>query len=185
MMNPWKKTITASLCSLAALGLTVSAASAQMAMGHVSAADRAFLMKASEANIGEIASGKAAEQSATTDAVRSLAKRYVDNHTTNESKLEALAMRLGVTLPMHPSAMDKMEMQKVSSMSGIAFDRAFLRTEEAGHMKNIAAFKTELSETSNPMIAAYVKNSLPVLEEHLQLATDDMARVNRMTSMNQ
>jgi putative membrane protein len=185
MKHPMKKTIVASVCSLAVLGLGVSAAGAQTMMGRVSATDRAFLMKASEANVGEIAGGKAAEQSATTPAVRTLAQRYVDNHTTNEAKLEALAMRLGVTLPMHPTAMDKMEMQKLGSMSGIAYDRAFLRTEESGHMKNIAAFKAELAATSNPMIAAYVKQSIPVLEEHLQLATDDMARINHMTSMNQ
>ena len=174
------------LCSIAAMAFMSTPVSAQ-SMGMASAADRSFMMKASEANIGEIAAGKLAEQRGS-HSVQLLGKRFVDNHSTNQQQLVMLAQKLHVMLPMHPSADDQMMAAKLKTLHGAAFDSAFLAGEQKGHMKNISAFKAEAASSSSPMIVAYVKSSIPVLEEHLDIATDDANRMHMhmagMGSMN-
>ena len=174
-MNDPTKSIAVGILSLAALCVS-SPLSAQTV---VSASDRAFLAKASESNVGEVAAGNLAQQRGASADTRALGKRFADNHRANEQKLGVLASRLNVVVPMHPSAEDKMEMAKLKALSGSAFDAAFLSMEQKGHMKNIMAFKQEGAATSNPMIAAYTKASIPVLEEHLLVATDDANKMHQ------
>ncbi len=170
--------------AVAALLATAAGASAQSMNTTMSpsAADRAFLRHASETNEAEIAEGRLAERQGGSTAVRYLGKRYADNHSANERKLEMLAEHLDVTLPMHPSAMQRMQMQQLAQLNGRAFDRAFLRDEQKGHEKAIHAFQTEITASSDPAIVAYAKATVPVLEEHLDLATEDFDRMH--TAMN-
>ena len=173
--------LAVSMFSIAAVIATAGPAFAQ---SSVSAADRAFLMNASEANMGEVAAGGLAAKRGASADTRALGKRYVDNHRSNQQKLVMLAQTLNISLPMHPSQADMMEMAKLKGLSGGAFDAAFLAMEEKGHMKNIMAFKHEAAASSNPTIVAYAKASLPVLEEHLQIATDDAGKMKRMSSIS-
>ena len=169
--------------SLAALLLPAAPAWAKMSStASISSADRTFMMKASEANVGEIDAGKLAEKRAVTKSARLLGKRFVDNHTVNEQKLEILAQKVGLALPMHPTANARAQAQALASRPGLAFDKAFVRDEEADHAKVIAAFQHEISGGSDPAVIAYAKASLPVLEEHLILATDDAGRLRMMPS---
>jgi predicted outer membrane protein len=169
--------------SVLSLTAFIAAAGPAFAQSSVTAADRAFLMKASQANHGEVASGKLAQQKGVSADTRSLGKRFVDNHSDNQMKLGMVAKKLNVMLPMHPAAEDVMVMAKLKSMSGSSFDSAFLAVEQKDHMKNIAAFKKEAAMSKNPMIVAYAKASIPVLEEHLNVATDDAAKMHRMGAM--
>jgi putative membrane protein len=171
------------LCSAALLVCTGLPAGAQM-MHHVSAGDRAFMTTASEANYDEIAAGRLAAAQGRSDTVRTLGQRYADNHRSNEQKLVAVAARLGVTLPMHPSSAGRMQLQQLRGLSGRAFDAAFLRDEMHDHMQAIGAFQEEARSGRSPSVVAYANTSLPVLEEHLQLATDDSGRMRGMAGTN-
>lgn len=178
------KTAALGVCSVALIMLAGLPAGAQMSMNHVSATDRAFMAQASEGNLGEIAAGMLAEQRGRSTTVQMLGKRYVDNHQTNERNLRMLAARLGVDLPMHPSPAGRMEMQQLQGLSGRAFDAAFLRDEMRDHMRTIAAFKQEANGGGSPAVVAYARQSLPVLEEHLDLATDDATHMRGMANMD-
>jgi putative membrane protein len=173
-------TLALGVFSLAAM---IAAGGPAFAQSTVTAADRAFLMSASQANIGEIGSGKIAEKMGVSPDTRSLGKRFADNHSANQTKLVLLAKKLNVMLPMHASASDMMDMAKLETMSGSSFDSMYIAVEEKGHMKNISAFKKEAMSSKNPTIVAYVKASIPVLEEHLIVATDDAAKMKRMGTM--
>jgi putative membrane protein len=172
------------LCSAALLVCTGLPAGAQMMMHHVSAGDRAFMTTASEGNYDEIAAGRLAATKGGSNAVRTLGQRYADNHRTNEQQLAALASRLGVTLPMHPSYAGRMQLQQLKGLSGRAFDAAFLRDEMHDHMQAIGAFQEEARSGRSPSVVAYANTSLPVLEKHLQLATDDSGRMRAMAGSN-
>jgi len=167
-MDNIRQSLTASLCAV--VGIFCLAAGAQSAtMGSLSPADRAFMMKASEGNVGEIAAGKMAENNAGSNTVRLLGKRYVDNHRTNEQHLSMLAAEYGVTLPKHPTEEDLAQARRLNMLHGRAFDAAFLQAEQVDHMKTIAMFKREITGGGNPQVVAYAKKSLPVLDEHLLL----------------
>jgi putative membrane protein len=172
------------LLSIAALIALATPVGAQSSMGMAGAADRAFMKKASEANTGEIAAGMLAEQRGSTSAVRRLGGRLVVDHRSNQQQLSMLAQRLHVTLPMHPSAMDKMAMQRLELLHGGAFDSAYLSIEEQGHMKNISAFNAEIGSSSSAPVVAYAKASLPVLTAHLALATKDANNMHSMAHLH-
>jgi putative membrane protein len=172
------QSLSATVCAFVGILCMATAAAPAAEMGSLSPVDRAFMMKASEGNVGEIASGKLAENNAGSTTVRLLGKRYVDNHRTNEEHLSLLAAEYGVTLPKHPTAADLAQAHQLSMLQGRAFDAAFLRGEQQDHIKTIAMFKREIRDGSNPLVVAYAKKSLPVLEEHLLLATDDASRMH-------
>jgi putative membrane protein len=172
-----RQSLTASLCAV--VGILCMAVDAQSAtMMSLSPADRAFMMKASESNIGEIAAGKLAEDDAGSKDVRLLGKRYADNHRTNEERLSVLAAKCGMKLPNHPTLEERIEWSRLNMLHGRRFETAFLQAELDDHRKSIAMFKREIREGSNPLVVAYAKKSLPVLDEHLLLARDDAARMH-------
>jgi putative membrane protein len=94
-----------------------------------------------------------------------------------------LAAQYGVMLPQHPTAAAVAEAQRLSMLHGRAFDTAFLQAEQQDHMKTIAMFKHEIAMGSNSQVVAYATKSLPVLDEHLLLATDDAARMRAVSQM--
>lgn len=59
--------------------------------------------------------------------------------------------------------------QRLASLSGKSFDKAFLEAMVKDHKKDIAEFKKE-SKTSNSAAANYAQAVLPDLHKHLQLA---------------
>jgi putative membrane protein len=179
-MHRNRQSLTAGLCSV--VGILCLAAGAQSATtGSLSPVDRAFMMKASEGNSGEIAAGKMAENNAGSNTVRLLGKRYVDNHSTNEEHLAMLAAEFGVKLRERPTANDRADGSRLDMLQGRTFDTAFLQEEQQDHLKTIALFEREIARGSNPQVVAYAKKSLPFLDEPLLLATDDAGRM-RMTS---
>ncbi len=144
------------------------------AAGTLSSADRHFMMTAAEINHGEVQSGTMAEQRGAVPAVRDIGKRYVSDHTANQKKLATLAMKTGVALPpqMQVTPDDKMAAMRLQALHGAAFDSAWLHAEQKGHESAIQAYKTEMNDGSDSAVVSYAKKSLPVLEEHLDLATD-------------
>jgi putative membrane protein len=176
---------TALLAALCAIVVgSASAAQAQMSggMAPLTGQDKTFAMKASMANEGEISAGRLAMSMGTTSTVRELGKRFIDNHTTNEAMLSSIASKEHLTLPMMPSPMDKMTAAHLKTLSGRAFDMAYLKAQQTGHEKAVALFKQEIANGTNPMLVAYAKKSLPVIEEHLQLATDDAGKMMHMAN---
>jgi putative membrane protein len=145
------------LVSLAGLAALATPAGAQSTT--ISAADRAFMMKAAAANIAEIAAGTLAEQRGSA-TVRLLGKGFVDTQRLNQQQLVLLAQQLNVTLPTRPSAGDQAILQHLRQLNGPAFDAAYLSTEQKAHMRNIGAFKTEIGSSASAPVVAYAKASL-------------------------
>jgi predicted outer membrane protein len=84
-MHRNRQSLTAGLCSV--VGILCLAAGAQSATtGSLSPVDRAFMMKASEGNSGEIAAGKMAENNAGSNTVRLLGKRYVERRASRNAR---------------------------------------------------------------------------------------------------
>jgi putative membrane protein len=169
----------------AAIALSATAAQAQvMSSGSMmpSSQDKTFAMKASMTNEGEIAGGRLALMMGTGHTVKTLAQHFIDNHTTNEAKLSTIASKENISLPMTPSPADKKTAAHLKTLSGRAFDMAYLQAQQKGHLKAVALYKQEIATGTNPMLVAYAKKSLPVIEEHLELATDDAGKMMHMAA---
>jgi putative membrane protein len=132
--------------------------------------DSAFATKAAQANMAEVELGKLAQQKAMRDEVKQFGQRMVDDHSKSLDELKSIAMKNDITLPTEIDAEHKTLSEKLSKMSGAAFDREYMQAMVDGHRKVAADFRKESQSGSNADIKAYAAKTLPTIEEHLKHA---------------
>jgi putative membrane protein len=144
--------------------------SSQQSGSNLSATDRTFLKKAAEGNMAEVEMGKLGQQKGTSSQVKQLADRLVNDHQQNQQTLQSLAQKEGVTLPTSVAPNHQALKARLEKLNGAAFDKAFATDAVREHHKDIAEFKRVESSTKNPDVKNYAAQTLPKLQEHLQLA---------------
>lgn len=95
----------------------------------------------------------------------------VKDHTAINDDLKALAAQKDVTLPDSLDATRQRMADKLMTLTGSAFDKAYIAGMFKGHKKAIKAFQAESAETTDADVKNFANQSIPVLEEHLQLIT--------------
>jgi putative membrane protein len=131
--------------------------------------DQTFITKAIQANLAEISVGQLAGTKGTTDAVRSYGQLLVTDHTKANEKATTLATAAGVTPPTAADAGGKKLYDKLSGLSGAAFDRAFVGAMVKDHKQAIKLFNKEANSGTSP-IALFAKDTVPTLQGHLKTA---------------
>jgi putative membrane protein len=91
-----------------------------------------------------------------------------DHGAANQQAMD-VAKKLGMNAPPSgPNAKQKADYDKMSKMQGAAFDEAFAQHMVMDHKKDIAEYKKAAAKKNDA--GQYAKDSLPVLEKHLQTA---------------
>lgn len=156
-----KLILTASL--VAALTGSVSATSAKEQPGQQ------FITKAIEGNLAEVQLGQLAQQKGASDGVRSFGQQLATDHTAANQRATAVAGQMGVTPPSEPNKQQKAVYDRMSKLSGDAFDRQFVKHMVDDHKKDIAEYQKEAKRRNDPA-AGYASETLPTLQQHLQTA---------------
>ena len=111
-----------------------TAALMAISIANASAKDKpseAFLKKAIEGNFAEISMGGVAQKNGQSDAVKSFGKMLSTDHAAaNQAAMDA-AKGMGMNPPSGPNAKQKADYDKMSKMSGAAFDKMFAKLEQA------------------------------------------------------
>jgi putative membrane protein len=158
--------------AVAALGLAVPAV-ALTATGAGATApnqqDRTFLVAAHQANLAEIAAGRAAQQKATSTDVREHGQLFITDHTRLDAGVRRVATALGVTLPNAPNSTQQAQLAAVSAKSGAAFDRAWTASQLTAHRQALALGTTELSGGSDAQVKGLASTAAPVVQGHLSM----------------
>lgn len=76
---------------------------------------------------------------------------------------------MGVTPPSEPDKKHKALYERMSKLSGDAFDRQFVKHMVDDHRTEIAEHQKEAKRPKSPA-AGYAKETLPTLQQHLQTA---------------
>lgn len=109
--------------------------------------------------------------------VLSFAHTMIRDHTGVIQQATALATRLGVTpedneTSRNLAAAAKATREKLSRLSGTAFDKAYMDNEVTYHKTVIEAVETTLvPNTHNAELKQLLQSVLPALKAHLQQAT--------------
>lgn len=128
----------------------------------------AFLKKAIEGNFAEVSMGNLAQKNGQGDDVKSYGKMLSTDHAAaNQRALEA-AKGLGVNPPAGPNAKQKADYEKMSKLSGPAFDKMFARHMVADHQKDIAEY-TKASKMKDAA-GEYAAGQIDILKKHLDAA---------------
>jgi len=134
--------------------------------GKLAAADSKFVHEAAAGGMAEIELGKLAADKATNADVKAFGQRMVDDHGKANDELKALASQKGVTLPAAPDPAAKAVHDRLSKLSGAAFDKAYMQDMVKDHDKDVAAFKHASTSAADPDLKAWAAKTLPTLQEH-------------------
>jgi putative membrane protein len=134
--------------------------------------DRQFAREAAAGGLAEVKLGQLAVDKGNSDVVKTFGQKMVDDHSKANSELQAVAGKSNITLPTTPSAADQAAYDRLSKLSGAAFDRAYARNMVQDHIHDVAAFKQEANYGKDPAIKAFASATLPTLTDHLKMARD-------------
>ena len=132
--------------------------------------DHTFMKKAAEGGMAEVKLGELAQQNGQSQQVKDFGQRMVTDHTKANDELKQVAVQQNVSLPTSPGSHDQAEYNKLSKLHGDAFDKAYAKMMVADHKKDISEFKREADSGSDPQVKSFANQTLPTLQEHLQLA---------------
>ena len=133
--------------------------------------DQKFVEEAANGGMMEVAVGKLAQQKSSNDAVKQFGEKLVQDHTKANDQLKEAASKAGITVPATLDSKHQSKVDKLSSLSGDAFDKAFAKDAVKDHEKDIKLFKKEAESATHPSIKEFASSTLPVLQEHLSMAT--------------
>jgi putative membrane protein len=164
-------TSRAAILPVGLAGLMLAAATlSAMAQTPVPKRDRSFAEKAAAANMGEIAEARMALQKSKVPGIDQFAQRMVHDHTAAGMKLKKIAVAESVSLPSAPSAHDRRQAGHLMKLEGAAFERAYVKDQVAAHKKAVSLFQHESERGRDPQLKGFATDTLPTLEEHLQMA---------------
>ncbi len=147
------------------LGLAILPASAAL-----TDADRQFAQQAASGGMAEIQTAQLAQQRASSPQVKQFANRMITDHTQANTELQQIADQANITLPSQPSTKDAAASAKLRALNGTAFDQAYAQEELRDHQQDVALFRKEATSGQDPALKAYAQKTLPILQQHLQMA---------------
>ncbi|WP_432971020.1 DUF4142 domain-containing protein [Dactylosporangium sp. CA-233914] len=145
---------------------------------QLSSRDRAFLTEAAQGARFEVTSGRLAGDRAASAAVRSFGLRMVTDHGKELQQLQSLDQKLGIT-SSSAAGPDQQNLTAIwSNVRGGTFDCSYAPTIYALHALDVHAFEDEAAHADNPQVRQFAASQLPVLRQHLQLASKNINNLN-------
>jgi putative membrane protein len=136
--------------------------------GSVTRQDRIFVCQAAIDGLAQASLGQLAEQKAQDPAVREFAHSIVADHSATSALLERLAtQQVGTTLPTRLDAKHLEMLNRLASLSGSDFDRAYMQSVVEDYQSAIEHFGQQASLGSEPALQRFAAGNLPVLEADL------------------
>jgi putative membrane protein len=142
------------------------------AKGQSAAADAEFMRTAAMDGMAEVVHGKQATANAASDEVKKFGQRMIDDHGKANEELKGLAAKKSVTLPAELDQKHQAMQQKLEKMNGADFDRAYMQHMVQAHKQAVTLFQNEAKNGKDADTRAWAEKTLPVLQEHLKMATE-------------
>lgn len=130
-------------------------------------ADRKFLQRAAAGNQMEVEVSQMAVEKASNPDVKAFAQKLVDDHTNALQQITQLAESKGVQMKEKG---EKKAGNRLNSLSGQEFDRAFMTMQVRHHQKDVSEFERQSKSNGDPEVRALAEKLLPTLREHLERA---------------
>ena len=131
---------------------------------------QSFLEKAAEGQQIEISLGQLAVQRAVNERVKDFGQQMVEEHKKGSQQVEQLAMKDGVQLSPGVSEERKEKVNKLSQLSGHAFDRAYMDYILEDHETIVDEFQRRVENMQDKDIKQWIASILPALQNHREKA---------------
>jgi putative membrane protein len=157
------------MAALGTMAIAQTQPGGRMAANRMTA-DSTFVTKAAQGGMAEVKLGNLAKEKAESADVKNYGQTMVTDHTKINDELKQIATSKNITLPSDVDAKDQATYDRLSKLSGAAFDRAYMRDMVADHKADISEFKREADRGSDADLKAFASKNLPTLEHHLEMA---------------
>lgn len=139
--------------------------------------DRLFIQLVAAGGAAEVQAGQAAERKAATSAVKEFGRRMAQDHAKANEQLAGLARAAKVSLPEKPDPDAQAERAALDTLSGKAFDLAYMRQQIVDHQKTITLLEWEIGSGQDDALQRYATQTLPGVLEHLEMAQGIVAQL--------
>jgi putative membrane protein len=163
--------LSATGCSNSAQRSADRSSAADRSPSAANPTDRDFAVIAAQAGMAEVELGNLAQTQGSDDRIRSYGKKLVEDHARLNSELKDIAAKQALTLPSDVNSDQRKTIDKLARLSGPQFDSEFWKTAAQDHGKAIEEFRKEMNQGDNQALKDFASRSIPLLEEHLQMAS--------------
>jgi putative membrane protein len=130
-------------------------------------ADRAFVAKVSQGGMFEVKAGRLAAQKASAQDVRDFGAMEAHDHTLVGDKLKAISTSEGVALAPRLNAEFQGKLDHLMTLSGKAFDDAYMKEMSTLHAGDGAAFAKESSDGGSQAYRAFGAETHLIVQRHI------------------
>jgi putative membrane protein len=170
-MKPKRSIVLAAVVTVLSVVVThprVLAANVKSVGDTVVASDKNFMVTAAEGAMLEVRLGEIAKKKGGTQQVRDFGAMMVTDHGKAGDNLKVIAAKYGVALPSELNAENQAILNRLSRLSGDAFDKAYINEMVKAHSKDASAFEVASKKAKDRDLKAFAQQTLPVIKMHLQ-----------------
>jgi putative membrane protein len=129
--------------------------------------DIAFAMRAAQNDLAEVRLGKLAAVKAGDPDVRVFGKQMMDDHIKASDQLKAAAQQENMTLPDVVSVNDRTTYDRLTKLSGSAFDKTYLERMLKDQQAELKEARREATSGKDPNIRDLASQMVLTLQDHL------------------
>jgi putative membrane protein len=163
------KTFILTMAVAAALCALGGGAFAKVKDAKADGMDASFIKKAANGGMTEVELGKIAAEKGGSQEVKDFGNQMVKDHSKAGDQLKEVASKMSVEVPSKVDATHQMVIDKMSTMSGAALDKAYVKEMIKAHEKDIAAFEKADKEVKNVDLKKFIEDTLPTMKGHLEM----------------
>jgi putative membrane protein len=135
--------------------------------------DQNFVAQAVQAGMAEVELSKIAMTKSTNEDVRTLAGLMVREHSQANEELTGLVKGHDIDVPSTLDAKHQETVTELTAKSGADFDAAYVKQMVEDHAEAVPFFRAAASANDlSPALANFAYRTVPVLEEHKQMADE-------------
>lgn len=136
----------------------------------ISAKDRRMAVAAAESGLAEVKLGELALRKASQTEVREFGQQMIKDHTLANKELKAWARSVNLALPTALNPQHQAEYNRLSRLSGEAFDKAYMQAMDRDHKLAFNLFDKGSKDADHPDLKNFFAKHLPTIQLHLQHA---------------
>jgi putative membrane protein len=137
--------------------------------GQASPQDKMFVSKALAGGMAEVQLGQLTLQKSSNEQVKQFAQRMIDDHTKLGEQMKPVAEQVGVSVPTKISKKDKTTIAKLGTLSGPAYDQAYIKDMVQDHKQDLSEFQMEASSGQDQTVKDAASQGSQLIAQHLQM----------------
>jgi len=127
--------------------------------------------------MAEVALSKIAAAKAQNADVKKFAQTMVTDHTKANTEMADLAKKKSMTLSTELNSTHKSVVDKLNSLSGADFDKAYVDAMVTDHNDAVSLFQSVADNGADPDVKAWAAKTLPTLKSHQAMIKDIQAKM--------